>query len=107
MNYCVFKTGSSALLCVGSVEECAYQLGTTADQFQRWVNAPPHASQAGFSIHAIESKDPIRCPCEDCKDSPHTPGLASSSCDKAHCDKWYKWAKRYWGALRRKYVKKA
>lgn len=107
MTYGVFKAGSSELLCIGSIEECARELGATVEQFQKWINSPSHGYREGFSIHKIESNDPLRCPCNDCEKSPHTPGLLSASCEKTHCDKWEKWARRYLAALRRKYVKRA
>ena len=106
MTYAVFQAGSSELICTGSAEQCAEALGATPEQFQKFLNAPSYACKIGWSIHKIESENPMQCLCENCIKSPRTKGVVSASCNDVHCDRWEKWSKRYWNRLRKKYGKK-
>jgi hypothetical protein len=102
MNYAIFQAVSSRLVCVGTAEYCAQELGVTPDKVEMWAKYPGSCTM-GLAVLTIEPSNPLRCPCETCIKSPRTKGVVSASCDKAECAKWAKWAALYWNRLRRKY----
>lgn len=104
MTYAVFKAGSSELLCMGTVEQCAESLGATVEQVQEWVDHPQSGYRYGFSIQAVENSNPMQCPCDTCAKAPPKPaGVVSASCGVPQCARYDAWSMRYWNRLRKRF----
>lgn len=107
MKYIVWSKGSSPeILAMGTAQECAVALDMESEKaFLKTVDRVRGGADLEMEIH-VSPDDMMRCPCEYCLRSPRVYGLVSSSCDKG-CEKWWKWYRRYWYCLNRKYVNKA
>lgn len=105
MSYAIFEENSSRLVCMGPAEFCEQELGLTPGTVEKWARYPGVAG-GGFTVMRLDSSNPMRCPCENCVNSPRTKGVVSASCEKPECRKWSKWAVLYWNRLRRKYLKR-
>ena len=105
MMYAIFEASSSKLVCMGSAEQCAQELGVTPAKIERWAMYPGHTGM-GLAVQKIKTVNPLQCPCENCIKSPRTNGVVSAACSDAECSRWTKWAALYWNRLRRKYLRK-
>lgn len=105
MKYIVWSKGSSPeILAMGTAQDCAAALDMESDKaFLKTVDRVRHGVDLGMEIH-VSTDDMLRCPCEYCNRSPGGRGIVSSSCSNTSCDKWWRWYRRYWHCLRRKYA---
>ena len=106
VKYIVWSKGSSPeILTMGTAQECAVALKMRNDkEFLKTVERVRHGADLGMEIH-VSTDDIMCCPCEYCLKSPRERGVVSSSCGMA-CDKWWRWYRRYWYCLNRKYAPK-
>ena len=107
MKYIVWsKESPKKILAMGTAHECAAALDMKNEKvFLRTVDRVRHGADLGMEIH-VSTDDILRCPCEYCNKSPGERCVVSSVCDDANCDRWWKWFRRYWYCLNRKYVPK-